>query len=227
MGIEATIVNLSQSLSKALKDIKSIESYIFELRHSLNVALTKQKETEQEYNYTLYEIKGWTRRAELAFVNEKEDLVRVAILRKKHFIHQKQRIKKQIEDNDNAIKSLMKQVSVWENEMSRNIINEDKNTNLKERLSKLELKVGYLQNEIGDIVIRLSQTYSFPLHSIEYKAQLLDDNQLYSTKKMSALEKMEAKIREIEQESEFIVESESMSLQEQLSALEASNDVDD
>lgn len=85
MAIESTIINISQSLSKALKDIKSIESYIFDLRHSLNIALTKQKEAEKEYSYTLYEIKRWMRRAELAFINEKEDLVPVAILRKKTF----------------------------------------------------------------------------------------------------------------------------------------------
>ncbi len=192
MAIEATIVNLRQSLSKALKDIKSIESYIFDLRHSLNVALIKQQETEKEYNHTLYEIKRWTRRAELAFINEKKDLVRVAILRKKHFLYQQQRINKQIKDNDNAIKLLTKQIAVWENEITRNIISEDKNTNLKQRLFKLELQVSYLQNEISDIAIRLGQSHSFSLPS--------EEHQLYQTKKMSVFEQLEVKLRELEQE---------------------------
>lgn len=225
MAIESTIVNIRQSLNKTLKDIKSIESYIFELQYSLDVALAKQKEIQKEYNYTLYEIKRWTRRAELAFINEKEDLVRVAILRKKHFIYQQQRIQKQMKDNENEIKLLNKQIAVWENEISKNIIVENENRNLQERLSKLELQVSYLQNEISNIAIRLTQAHSFSLYPIDYKKHLLNNNQPWDVKKMSALEKMEATIREIEQEQE-IFERESLILDEQLAALEASSNVD-
>lgn len=219
MAIETTIVNLSNSLSDALTDIKSIETYIFDLRNSLNVALTRKKKIEKEYNYTLYEIKRWTRRAELAFINEKEDLVRVAIIRKKHFIYQEQKIKKQIEDSNNQINLLTKRITIWENEVSRNIITENKNISLEDRLSKLEIQLSHIQNEISDIATILCKSHSCSLYS--------DNYQFYHTKKMSVFDKLEVKVRELEREQEFIVELEGMSIEEQLNLYEFSSiDID-
>lgn len=215
MTIDATIINLRQSLSKALKDIKTIESYISELRHSLNIALIQKKEIEKKYNYTLYEIKRWTRRAELAFINEKEDLVRVAILRKKHFIYQEQKIKKQIEDSNSNVELLNKKISVWESEIEKNIIIKDESKTLKDCLSQLEIQFSYLQKEIEDIAARLCKFNPSSLYS--------DDYQFYNTEKMSVFEKLELKLKELEREQEFIVELEDMSIEEQVNTLESSN----
>lgn len=89
---------------------------------------------------------------------------------------------------------------------------------MKKRLSKLELQVSYLQNEISNIAIRLNQSHSFSLYS--------EAHQLYHTKKISVFDQLEAKVRELEREEE-IVGLESINLQEQLATLEASSGVND
>jgi phage shock protein A len=179
------------------KWIEEIELTIVQLRKTIAQTTADKKRLEEKYNYHLSETNRWQQKAELALVTGDENSAKKALIYKQFFQGNIAELEAKIESN----KSI-------------------------ETITYLPKKLSFLEMKLADYkLLQAKYNFSNCLKAYRELQATMDAVNINSTR--DVFELIEDKILQIEAESQFAAELNSISLEKQLSQLDRSSDTDD
>lgn len=133
--MSANPVDPKQVLDQLLLDM---QEDLAQARQALVNAMATHRRTQQQHTSALAEVDQWQKRAHLALVTGKEELVRQALMRKNTFTNNAATLKTQLEQQASTVERLKRNLIAYETKM----------TEAKERKSVLQSRVDAVETKV-------------------------------------------------------------------------------
>jgi phage shock protein A len=191
-----SLVNKAEDPEKILQQaVLEMQENLVQMRQGVAQAIATQKRTERQAQAAQSTAEEWYRRAQLALQQGNEVLAREALTKRKAYQATSQALFSQIEQQNDVVERLKKDMRSLELKMS-------------EAKTKKDMYIARVRSAEASVKLQ----------------ELLDTSS--ATSSLSAFERMEDKVLQIEAQSEAIAQLGTDDLQKQFDALQSGGDID-